>query len=33
MAYSWDNRVDFIVRFMYGEYKIILKLKKKLYIN
>lgn len=20
MAYSWDNRVDFVVRYMYGEY-------------
>lgn len=21
MAYSWDNRVDFVIRFMYGMYK------------
>lgn len=21
MAYTWDNRVDFVVRFMYGKYK------------
>ena len=22
MAYSWDNRVNFIVKFLYGQYNI-----------
>lgn len=27
MSYSWDNRVDFIIRYMYGEWKVIRKSK------